>query len=94
MPYYVKMRMESGSVAHVANPHNSVEDAMSAACSSLRYGATDVWIEDHDGNKHADFEAIKRHCGMSKNSGRQDTHMRKVKSVFCSHQTQTIFPSI
>jgi hypothetical protein len=37
---------------------------MTAACGALRYGATDAWVEDENGEKVADLRAIKKHCGV------------------------------
>ncbi len=65
MPYYVRLIIDTGTLAKVATPYNSVEDAMTGACAPLRHGATEAWIVDHDEKRHADFEAIKKHCGMS-----------------------------
>jgi hypothetical protein len=68
MAYYLHFITAAGTLTVDANPYDSVASAMTIACPALRYGATNAWIVDHDGKKCADFEAIKKHCGGSKNS--------------------------
>jgi hypothetical protein len=47
---------------------------MTTACAALRYGATDAWVDDEKGDKIADFEAIKKHCGLTTPSNWDTTY--------------------
>jgi hypothetical protein len=68
MPYYLRTITAAGTTAYDATPCASIEAAMTTACAALRYGATDAWVDDENGQKVADFEAIKKYCGVGKPS--------------------------
>ena len=62
MQYYLRTITVSGTKAYRETPCTSIESAMSIACAALRYGATDAWIDDENGNRVTGFEAIKKYC--------------------------------
>jgi len=64
MPYYYLRIIPSRTPAYYATPYASIVAAMTTACGALRYGATDAWVEDETGEKVADLQAIKKHCGV------------------------------
>ena len=68
MPYYLRTITAAGTPAFSATPCASVEAAMMSACATFRYGATDAWIDDENGQKVADLEMIKEYCGTAESS--------------------------
>ena len=62
MTFHLRIINAAGPLTTLNTVFASVEDAMNTACAALRLGATDSWVDDDDGRKVADFEAIKRHC--------------------------------
>jgi hypothetical protein len=64
MSFYLRLITAADTPAFSATPCASVEAAMTSACAALRYGAKDAWVENENGDKFADFEAIKKHCGI------------------------------
>jgi hypothetical protein len=65
MPHYLRIVNAGRTSAYVATPFVSIEAAMTTACAALRHGALDAWVDDENGEKLADFEAIKKHCGTA-----------------------------
>ena len=68
MVYRLHFITAAGTSNINANPFDSIESAMTAARPALRYGAIDAWVVNDQGEKCADFEAIKKHCDSSEKS--------------------------
>jgi hypothetical protein len=65
MTYYLCMVTADGAIGNHAKPFSTLEAAMSVACPAIGNGLADAWIEDHNGERRADFDDIKKHCGVS-----------------------------
>ena len=64
MSYHVHMVTKEGRPA-VLKSISTAEHAMEAVAAVLRNGTViDAWVNDAEGNKHADLVAIKKHCGI------------------------------
>jgi hypothetical protein len=62
--YQVHMVTKEGRPA-VLKSISTPERAMWAVATVLRNGTIiDAWVNDDEGNKHADLAAIKKHCGI------------------------------
>lgn len=65
MPYYLRAIPQGGRLlAMNATPSPSLVAAMAAACAVLRHGASDVWIDNENGERVADRDAIRKHYGL------------------------------
>ena len=62
MPYYLHLVNAVGMHTALETNFATVEQAMIIACTALRHGARNAWIQDDARRKVADFKAIQKYC--------------------------------